>query len=102
MVSKDLSSYTYHDKCKTVYIQPSWSDHSLLITHIRFPPPTTNTSSVTSIGKGIWRANPSLALNPEFTRRLNSMLSKCVLSLDTTLSAAEKWEALKKDTAKCC
>lgn len=101
MVSSDLYLSVCLDKCRTLYIQPAWSDHCLLTCHLRLSVPNSG-SSVSSVGKGIWRANPRLALNSEFQDRLKTALTKCVASLDFTLANTTKWETLKHVTAKCC
>ncbi|KAG2192648.1 hypothetical protein INT47_006906 [Mucor saturninus] len=101
-VSNDLASSTHYDDCTTTYIQPQWSNHLLLKAQFRLFPPISDSNSVFSVGKGLWRAHPRLASNPHFVKQLNRILSKCVHQFNTPMSAAEKWESLKAATATFC
>ncbi|KAG2191215.1 hypothetical protein INT47_005963 [Mucor saturninus] len=101
-VSNDLASSTHYDDCTTTYIQPQWSDHLLLKAQFQLFPPISDSNSVFSVCKGLWRAHPRLASNPHFVKQLNRILSKCVHQFNTPMSAAEKWESLKASTATFC
>ncbi|KAI7906826.1 uncharacterized protein BX663DRAFT_482533 [Cokeromyces recurvatus] len=100
-VTSDLSSSITYNKFSTTYINPAWPDHFLLSSHLHLQAPIS-TSSASAIGKGLWRAHPKLAKNSAFKKRLRVALAKCVQSLDSTLTAAEKWERLKQCTANVC
>ncbi|KAI9337344.1 Endonuclease/exonuclease/phosphatase, partial [Pilaira anomala] len=101
-ISTDLFSSIDFDDCSTTFIQPIWSDHFLLTTHLRLHQPTGTDSTAKSVGKGLWRAHPKLARNPDFKKRLNLALTEGVAALDPSLSAAIKWERLKLITADIC
>lgn len=101
-VSTDLSSSINFEKSLTSFIQPLWSDHFLLSIQLLLQPPIDASSSATATGKGLWRAHPNLARNSAFKKRLHLDLTKCTNSLNPSLSAADKWELLKKTTANTC
>lgn len=101
-VSNDLSSSIQYTQSSTTLIPVIWTDHLLLTTNLRLYPPINRSSSAQAVGKGLWRAHPRLASNSNFRRKLHKSLSKCVQSLGQDLSAAEKWEKLKRHTAQVC
>ncbi|KAI8635788.1 hypothetical protein BD408DRAFT_356904, partial [Parasitella parasitica] len=98
LFSHDLASSIDFDHCHTSYIQPAWSDHFLISSQVRLHP-ASDASSASAVGKGLWRAHPHLAHNPLFKQLLYKALSKCLGTLDVSLSAAQKWEHLKLTTA---
>ncbi|KAG1533278.1 hypothetical protein G6F51_012703 [Rhizopus arrhizus] len=94
--SCDLSSQR---SCGSVtYITPAWSDHFLLTSVFH------HTASVPSqgsqIAKGLWRAHPRLASDPEFCDSLAVALSETVAGFDNSMFATLKWEDLKLTTAR--
>ncbi|KAL7333917.1 hypothetical protein PS15p_202760 [Mucor circinelloides] len=98
MLSNDLASSVAFDHCNTSYIQPAWSDHLLISSQLRLHP-APNASSASAVGKGLWRAHPHLASIPLFKQILYKDLAKRLVTLNASLSAAQKWEQLKLTTA---
>ncbi|CEP12276.1 hypothetical protein [Parasitella parasitica] len=82
----------------TVTFQRAWSDHFYLSCQLRLYP-SADASSTSTVGRGLWRAHPLLATDSTFRRQLHRALSGRVLTPDPTLSAAQKWEELKRTTA---
>lgn len=87
LVSHDLVS------SKTVgevrYIQPTWTDHLLLSLRFQWSS-QTHPNNVTAVGKGLWRAHPNLALDVSFCKRLSTVLTSTVESLDPQLPVTHK------------
>ncbi|KAG1275601.1 hypothetical protein G6F66_012744 [Rhizopus arrhizus] len=76
------------------YMNKEWTDHALL--SINF---TVGTSST---GKGLWRANPNLAKNPAYIRKLNKQIEQYITHKLSKYnnSPQEKWDLLKKMVKK--
>ncbi|KAG1370798.1 hypothetical protein G6F61_011727 [Rhizopus arrhizus] len=76
------------------YMNKEWTDHALL--SINF---TVGTSST---GKGLWRANPNLAKNPAYIRKLNEQIEQYITHklAKYNNSPQEKWDLLKKMVKK--
>ncbi|CAO0798869.1 unnamed protein product [Mucor circinelloides] len=71
------------------FIGSDWTDHALLT--------KTYTAGLTNCGKGLWRANPHLAKNPQYRQKLDDELRTFVaVKLDSSLSAQEKWDIIKR------
>ncbi|KAG0755178.1 hypothetical protein G6F24_012006 [Rhizopus arrhizus] len=76
------------------YMNKEWTDHALL--SINF---TVGTSST---GKGLWRANPNLAKNSAYIRKLNEQIEQYITHklAKYNNSPQEKWDLLKKMVKK--
>ncbi|KAG1370529.1 hypothetical protein G6F61_011957 [Rhizopus arrhizus] len=87
---------------KVTYVQPAWTDHFLLSTSFRLRPITSSGNAETpqDMGKGLWRAHPRLASDPEFCDSLAVALSETVAGFDNSMFATLKWEDLKLTTAR--
>ncbi|KAK4510448.1 uncharacterized protein ATC70_011427 [Mucor velutinosus] len=70
-----------------------YTDHALIT--------ITLTVEMSNNGKGIWRANPHLAKNKRFTKKLSKEINNYVQhKLDPDLSAQVKWDLIKNMAKK--
>lgn len=75
------------------FIKTAWTDHALLS--------FTYTVGASHIGKGTWRADPRLATNPVYVRKLNHELDNYILhKLTTSISVQEQWDYIKNMVKK--
>ncbi|KAG1062722.1 hypothetical protein G6F41_011326 [Rhizopus arrhizus] len=92
-----FANKSIHNNCNNgnvEYMNKEWTDHALL--SINF---TVGTSST---GKGLWRANPNLAKNPAYIRKLNKQIEQYITHKLSKYnnSPQEKWDLLKKMVKK--
>jgi hypothetical protein len=74
------------------YLDPSWSDHSLL--HGQFD------LGASLHGPGMFRGNPAYASNPKFQQHLNTAIDKLLTSMPVDATTQEQWGRVKITTMK--
>ncbi|KAG1040676.1 hypothetical protein G6F43_012242 [Rhizopus delemar] len=92
-----FASKSFHRKFNNgnvEYMNKEWTDHALLSTNF--------TVGISSAGKGLWRANPNLAKNPAYIRKLNEQIDQYVTNKLSKYNNTpqEKWDLLKKMVKK--
>ncbi|KAI8059975.1 uncharacterized protein B0P05DRAFT_269582 [Gilbertella persicaria] len=71
------------------FLSPKLTDHALLTTSLRF--------GCTSTGKGLWRADPRLAIKKSYRHKLQTSIKHFMTKVlaDTTDSPQMQWDRLK-------
>lgn len=73
---------------QVLFVNPEWTDHSLLTFFIRCP-------RVSAGGRGLWKANPMFADSPGFQAKLSQNLTDAYDRLVAVSSPQEAWDYVK-------